>query len=349
MVNHTENNFTLGYRNTGNPPMELSHFILWCILYIIIALMALTGNLLIITVFANRRSVRTRTNYFIMGLATADILVSTVTIPLWLTLVGLMFTQRYKKMRLVQNVFGPFDIFSGMLSILHLMVISLERLYAIAMPLRHRRSSARNNLVVLFIVWSTGGLISAASVFLPKGSQWKGTLILFSCLGFFVPFSIICLAYVSILVIVKNKTYVPRSRSAKIVKVETKLALTTFALIMLFLITWLPFFSMNFVLFLCTKCTFAISFHIILLVKAMHYSGSALNPIVYSARMPEFRRPIKVLLRERRFSHSSYYDDRRKRANKPFKRKRRYDDADLNRTLSSGAADEESTFTQNND
>ena len=206
MVNSTNSSGVVVPRaGTGSPLTELSHFIMWCILYVTISITALTGNSLIITVFAKRRSVRTRTNYFIMGLASADILVSTVTIPLWLSLLGLMYLQRFQEMSSVQKVFSPVDIFSGMLSILHLMVISLERLYAIAMPLRHRRSRARTNLVVLFIVWSTGAVISAASVFIPKGSQWKGTFILYSCLGFFVPFSIICLAYISIVLIVKKK------------------------------------------------------------------------------------------------------------------------------------------------
>lgn len=293
--------------NSGSPPpiIELQYLILWCVVYLILATFAICGNVLIILVFSKKRNLRTRTNYFVIGLALGDILVGTATIPLYVTLLILLFNQDIKAATVVQKIFSPMDILSGMLSILQLMTISVERVHAIAFPLRHRTTSARINFIILAGVWLMAAGIASLNFFIPKGPEWKGTFLIYSTLGFFIPFSVIFFAYTSIWIIIKNKTKIPRNR-ARVVKKESRTALTVFALILLFLVTWLPFFSLNLVLFSCATCAAAVSFQVVLFFKALHYSGSALNPVVYSARMPEFRRPITVLVKERRFTASFY-------------------------------------------
>lgn len=288
---------------TGSAFIDLQYLVIWCIVYLIIATFAILGNVLIIFVFSKKRSLRTRTNYFVIGLAVGDILVGTLTVPLYVTWLILLYNQDYRASSLVQTIFSPVDIFSGMLSILHLMTISVERVYAIAFPLRHRTSTSRINFIFLAIIWITAAGIASLNFFIPKGPKWKGTFLIYSALGFFVPFSVILFAYTSIWIIVKSRTKISRQR-ARVVKRESRTALTIFALILLFLITWLPFFSLNLVLFSCSKCAVSVPLQLVLFFKALHYCGSALNPVVYSARMPEFRRPIAILLKERRLTGS---------------------------------------------
>ena len=290
------------------PLLSFTELVVLSVLYVSIALVAIVGNVLIIVVFSKKRRLRTRTNYFIIGLATSDTLVGAVTIPLWMVNVCLLYMMRYKEWEAVYAVFSPLDILSGMLSILHLMTISLERLYAIAFPLRHRTSRACTNYVALAVLWTFAAGVASLSFFL-KANQWKGTFMVYSALGFFVPFSIILVAYVSIYVIVKRRMHKSREHT-HVARKESRTALTVFFLIVLFLFTWLPFFSLNLILYSCPSCTAVITanYYILLIFKALHYSGSALNPIVYSARMPEFRRPLKTLIRERRISETqSYY------------------------------------------
>ena len=287
------------------PFIDLQYLVIWCIVYLIIATFAILGNVLIIFVFSKKRNLRTRTNYFVIGLAVGDILVGTLTVPLYVTWLILLYNQDYKASSLVQTIFSPVDILSGMLSILHLMTISVERVYAIAFPLRHRTSTARINFIFLAIIWIIAAGIASLNFFIPKGPEWKGTFLIYSTLGFFVPFSVILFAYTSIWIIVKSRTKISRQR-ARVVRRESRTALTIFALILLFLITWLPFFSLNLVLFSCSKCAVSVPLQLVLFFKALHYCGSALNPVVYSARMPEFRRPIAILLKERRLTGSMY-------------------------------------------
>lgn len=299
---------TVSSTKLGGPFIKLQYLVIWCLVYLIIAMFAILGNILIILVFIKKRKLRTRTNYFVIGLAVGDVLVGTATIPLYVTLLILLFKQDYKASSVVQAVFSPMDILSGMLSILHLMTISVERVYAIAFPLRHRTSSARFNIVILAIVWLTAAGIASLNFFIPKGPEWKGIFLIYSTLGFFVPFSVICFAYTSIWIIVRGGVKISRNRlRARVMKKESRTAFTILALILLFLVTWLPFFSLNIVLFSCSKCAVALPLQLVLFFKVLHYCGSALNPVVYSARMPEFRRPIAMLLKKRRMTDSVYH------------------------------------------
>lgn len=297
--------FSVSNTRQRPPFIAIQYLVIWCLVYLTIAIFAILGNFLIILVFMKKRSLKTRTNYFVIGLAIGDVLVGASTIPLYVTLLVLLFKKDYKEAALVQAIFSPMDVLSGMLSILHLTTISVERVYAIAFPLRHRTSSSRFSLIILTFIWLTAAGIASLNFIIPKGPQWKGTFLIYSALGFFVPFSIILVAYTSIWIIVKNKTKISCTR-ARVMNRESRTAFTIFTLILLFLLTWLPFFSLNLVLFSCTKCAAAVSLQVVLFFKALHYSGSALNPVVYSARMPEFRRPVLTLLKERRLAGSLY-------------------------------------------
>lgn len=50
---------------------------------VVIIIMALFGNGLVVTAFAVFQKLRTMTNYFIVSLAVADVLVATVSMPVW--------------------------------------------------------------------------------------------------------------------------------------------------------------------------------------------------------------------------------------------------------------------------
>ncbi|XP_068684032.1 octopamine receptor beta-2R-like [Montipora foliosa] len=328
MLNGSNSTLTISDVSQRPTFIAIQYLVIWCSVYLTIATFAILGNVLIIMVFINKRSLRTRTNYFVIGLAVGDVLVGTATIPLYVTLLILLFHQDFKAAVHVQTIFSPMDILSGMLSILHLMTISVERVYAIAFPLRHRTSSSKSNLIILAIVWLTAAGIASLNFVIPKGPQWKGTFLIYSTLGFFVPFSVIFFAYTSIWIIVKNKTKISRSR-ARTMKRESRTAYTILVLILLFLVTWLPFFSLNLVLFSCTKCATAVPLQVVLFFKALHYSGSALNPVVYSARMPEFRRPVITLLQERKLTGSLYHHSTERQSFRSTIRRREVELSDI--------------------
>lgn len=79
---------------------------------------------------------------------------------------------------------------------------------------------------------------------------------------------------------------------------KVSLSLTVAMITLLFVITWLPLFALSIL------ATFnpevlpwpSTSTRLLHFVKCMHYSSSAINPVLYSYRNVELRRTIGVLL-----------------------------------------------------
>ncbi|CAH3014342.1 unnamed protein product, partial [Porites evermanni] len=198
--------------------MQLAELLVWCSLNGFVAILAVLGNSFVIAAFMRFKKLRTRTNYFVVGLAAADILVGLLSIPFWITTMVSIWLESvsWKKRSLLYRAFIALDVFSGIASILHLLLISLERLYAIGCPVRHRVSSTRSYIL-------------AASL------SWCLTLII-------------------------------------------KLSLTIFFVILLFIAAWTPFMVINIVMFFCRHCL--IPNKVAYASKLLHYSNSAVNPLV---------------------------------------------------------------------
>lgn len=91
------------------------------------------ANLLMIGAFHVNRRLRTRTNLLLMSLAVADMLIGSISMPLW---VYIYITSAYNGS--VHKMYVMFDVICGVSSILNLTAISLERYYALRSPIKHR-------------------------------------------------------------------------------------------------------------------------------------------------------------------------------------------------------------------
>ena len=67
----------------------------------------------------------------------------------------------------------------------------------------------------------------------------------------------------------------------------SKISLTLFIVVSLFVIAWLPFFHCGVVLDFCRHYCF--SWRIFYLTKLLHFGNSAVNPLVYGFRIPKYR------------------------------------------------------------
>ena len=138
----TSTNATNSSNTTGIPPMlqpparsyqvDIAFVVVFCIL----AFMMVFANSLVIGAFRVNRRLRTTSNTLLMSLATADILIGTISVPLY---VYVSITYDYQ----LRRVYRLFDIICGVSSVLNLTVISLERCYALIYPLKHRNISKR--------------------------------------------------------------------------------------------------------------------------------------------------------------------------------------------------------------
>ena len=117
----------------------------WRLCFGFLATLISTGNILIIWIFLYLRR-RKRSTFLLIGLGVADLLVGGLTIPL--------FIAAFESASLTAwRVFNLVDVFISTSSIYALAVISVERMFAIGWPLRHRTANFRVYICAISIPW----------------------------------------------------------------------------------------------------------------------------------------------------------------------------------------------------
>lgn len=109
-----------------------------------------------------------------------------------------------------------------------------------------------------------------------------------------LPLIVILLAYGGIWKTVRSRV-IPQANSSgqRSHTRDMRLIVTIAIVVLLFVISWMPFFIMNVVAIFCLQCVLPVYPKISLFVKFMHFSNSAANPIVYAVKIPELRRAFR--------------------------------------------------------
>ncbi|XP_068708723.1 histamine H2 receptor-like [Montipora capricornis] len=278
-------------RNNGNNTTTLSPsssvgLVIESSFFIILSLIILAGNTLVCTAIYKNRKLRTKTNYYIVSLAVADIMVGVFSVPYWVYF------------RLVNpgadndayKVYITYDIMCGTASIINLVMISLERCLSVTEPAIHRNLSRTTITVTIVCAWIYALLV--ACVNLVNGSYRKWYPPFVSTVSFFLPLFVILIAYSLIYKVARTRERARRSRS---LAREIRIAVTLAVVIGAFVIAWLPFFTMLLISTYCRTCQ--VNYDIIIpFTKWMHYSGSMVNPVIYTHRNKDFRRAFARIL-----------------------------------------------------
>ncbi|GBP52991.1 Octopamine receptor beta-2R [Eumeta japonica] len=101
---------------------------------LLIVIMAVLGNLLVIVSVMRHRKLRVITNYFVVSLAFADILVAMVVMPFNFSV---QFYNEWIFGHVICDLWNSSDVYFTSTSILHLCCISVDRYYAIVKPLKY--------------------------------------------------------------------------------------------------------------------------------------------------------------------------------------------------------------------
>nr|XP_006010360.1 PREDICTED: alpha-1A adrenergic receptor-like [Latimeria chalumnae] len=165
---------------------------------------AIVGNILVILSVACHRHLRIVTNYFIVNLAVADLLLSTTVLPFSATLEVLGY---WVFGRIFCNIWAAVDVLCCTASILSLCVISVDRYLGVSYPLRYPTiMTKKRGLITLTGVWALSMVISIGPLLgwkEPEPADEKVCKIteepgyvLFSALGsFYLPLMIILSMY----------------------------------------------------------------------------------------------------------------------------------------------------------
>jgi len=178
-------------------------------------------------------------------------------------------------------------MFTGVGSIFGLAAISLERMYAIGWPFRHRTLKFRVYIFAVVMQWilaaifTSIALLTSLSVLTWENFAYIQTLFLGT------PLLVICIAY---FVVWKKQNSMVDIQN-HVVR-ETRLAKTLFIITAASLLIWLPF-QILLVLLNFTQIRNQPHFNTtFFVIKLLQFSNSLVNVIIYPFRISEFKKAL---------------------------------------------------------
>ncbi|UXI14324.1 neuropeptide GPCR A24 [Sarcoptes scabiei] len=144
--------------------LPLYQQIIWSIIFGTMVFVAAGGNLIVIWIVLTNKRMRTVTNYFLVNLSIADIMVSTLNVIfnfIYMLDSDWPFGELYCK---VTNFIA---ILSVAASVFTLVAISIDRYLAIVHPLRPRMSR-KTTVNIIVMIWIAGSLLSLPNIICSK-------------------------------------------------------------------------------------------------------------------------------------------------------------------------------------
>lgn len=268
--------------------MDFTHWnTFWTVTFTLTAIVTTAGNLVTIGIFLKTK-LRQRSHFLLITLAIADMLVGALSVPLYIA-VGI----HPNNLHLILS-FQCVDISTGVISIFTLASISLERMYAIVWPLRHRTLTSNFYKCVIGIPWIVGllGILARVLLYFHVISPLAffviintsvSTPLLFTSVAYFVIWR-------------KHRCRLPDRPQAA--GRDKKLAKTLFLITGAFIITWFPFHVINIITFFCLPCQ-RWPYLMIHIMKLLQFSNSFINVIIYPLRITEYK---EILLKTPNYS-----------------------------------------------
>ena len=277
--------------------LSTSECINWFAAFLTVSVAIVTVNLLWIILFIKNSNLRTRGMYLVINLTVVDILVgglSTINLLLIITRIGCK--------TVIVRLSGEGNMITWFIfywfpltSLTNITVISLERMHATFRPFRHRVIKKWVYGVTISVVWVLAGMISTAIFMLKLFDKershrqflWQSYCLL--CL------SIICACYASVLVKICCGAR-PQHHGAA--RWQRKLTVTLLIMTIVSLLLWIPYAIGTFV-FYTTDSIRSLSdtkrMRLNMSLLLLFYTNSFVNPVVYTIRMPRFRKALLLL------------------------------------------------------
>ncbi|XP_028600274.1 alpha-1D adrenergic receptor [Podarcis muralis] len=178
-------------------------------------LSAIVGNILVILSVACNRQLQTVTNYFIINLAIADLLLSTTVLPFSATLEVL---DLWIFGRIFCDIWAAVDVLCCTASIMSLCIISVDRYIGVKYSLKYPTiMTEKKAVIILVVVWLSSMVISIGPLL-----GWKeeppendetcsitmepGYAIFSSLFSFYLPLMVILVMYFNIYVVARRTT-----------------------------------------------------------------------------------------------------------------------------------------------
>ncbi|XP_037542018.1 trace amine-associated receptor 1-like [Nematolebias whitei] len=279
------------------------------LLYIILGLLSVVtvcGNLLVIISIIYFKQLHTMSNYLIISLGVADLLVGIVVFPLSMSF-SLSSCLYYR------NVFckirDSFDVILSTTSIFNLCCISVDRYYAVCKPLIYRTKINVHVVGIMILMsWSLSILVAIGFVIADlnqekcKENCFYDVVIekiLPPVFSFYLPVIIILYIYLRIFFIAQKQARSIQNTIKSVATVNNmeRKATKTLAIVLgAFLMCWLPFF-------LCFSLQLlgGVSVPVYETLNWLTLFNSMLNPFIYAFFYHWFRSAFKIIISRKIF------------------------------------------------
>ena len=274
--------------------------ITWFSAFLTVSVAIVSVNLLSIIIFLKNRNLRSRSMLLVINLTVADMLVGGIAgsnirlIPIMgCKILNVRLT--WEGDTIVSFVFSWFLL----TSLTNITVISLDRMHATFRPFRHRIIKKWVYGVTIPVVWALAAIISASIMILNIfGKEWSHHLYFWPSYCVLCLF-VICACYASMIV----KIYCgARPQHHGAARRQRKLTVTLFIMTIVSLLMWLPYAVATFV-YHTTDSIRSVSHSKTIRLNTslvlVFYINSFVNPVVYTIRMPEFRKALLLLFTRR--------------------------------------------------
>ncbi|XP_038583739.1 trace amine-associated receptor 1-like [Micropterus salmoides] len=272
-----------------------------------LSVVTICGNLLVIISIIYFKQLHIPTNYLILSLAVADLLVGVLVFPFSM---AFTVTLCWYHEGLFCKVRGSFDVTLSTASILNLCCISIDRYYAVCQPLAHKsKINDRVTVIMILVSWGFSALIGIGIVIagFNQGKCGESCLIdslistTLACIfSFYIPVIILLCIYLKIFLVaqrqakcIQNTTCQSTKSGATVSKMERKATKTLAVVMGVFLLCWTPYFL--FIIF--QPLTYDVTpVAVIETLNWLTLSNSMLNPFIYAFFYTWFRSALRMII-----------------------------------------------------
>ncbi|XP_048106529.1 trace amine-associated receptor 13c-like [Alosa alosa] len=280
-----------------------------------LVVLTVCGNMLVIISISHFKQLHTPTNFLIISLSTADLIVGTADVPFLLVFnnPGLPIDSTLYYVAFMCSAYVTF------LSIYNVALISLDRFYALSNPFQYsKKVTVKVISIVICSMWFISFMYNLAFVYFTVISTdelgiWANIDFIVS---FLLPCCVIIILYTKIFVIARKHAISIRCTREQHISGTTKYRETSFPrehserkaamklgiLVIVFVMCLLPYFIIS---QLSTIVPAAMVVHVRDATVTILQLNSAINPIIYALLYPWFRRCAKLILTLRIFRRDS--------------------------------------------
>lgn len=295
--------------------------VLLSVLYSITFVVGIVGNILVTIVFTRHKRMRSVTNLFLVNLAIADLSVVSVCMPITLG----SYVYRDWVYGDIMCKLTPFLQGTAVcVSVLSLLVISMNRYYGIHKPIKAKAMFSRNKvLVTLALVWAEASVSCSPLLFVNRvktygipglltrvcSEEWgngvtgKQAFNVFLFLVMFaLPVIVMTLAYARIsghlwtgdVLLKRRGSEVLKEQQTRVMRQRRQTVKMLIVLVLLFTISWLPYHIVNLWLDYNIKAPEAnhIAENVYPFVQWFGFTNSSMNPVCYGFLSVKFRKAL---------------------------------------------------------